>query len=132
MPATRTISEHERLAGDDWDRPTCSLEKQWNAMYVFDALILNKARTPLSMLYYPWDWQLALVDHQHSFSRNRDRPRYLQNVELTIGNEWRSALLGLDEARLRSNLADVLDRRRITALIKRRDALLRDGGERNR
>ncbi len=122
----KTISERDRLAGAKWSPPICSLEKQWGAMYVFDALILNTARTPLSMLYYPDDWQLALVSHEHSFSDKKGRPRNLENVELAIGNEWRTALRELDDERLRNNLGDVLDRRRLKALAKRRDALLDD------
>jgi hypothetical protein len=122
----RTISEQDRMAGAEWDRPTCSLEKQWNAMHIFDALILNTARTPLSMLYYPWDWQLALVGHGNSFGKGRGRPPYLENLELAMGDTWRSALLRLDDKVLRENLGDVLDRRRLKALEKRRDTLLED------
>lgn len=121
-----TLSERDRLAGAKWGWPICSLEKQWRAMYVFDALIHNAARSPLSMLYYPDDWQLLLLNHEHSFSRAKDRPAYLRNSELVIGDEWRNALLELDDEALRANLGDVLDRRRLRALAKRRDALLRD------
>jgi hypothetical protein len=120
----QTISEQDRLAGAEWNRPTCSLEKQWSAMYIFDALMLNKARTPLSMLYYPWDWQLALMGHGNSFGNGRGRPPYLENRDLEIGEAWRSALLRLDDAALRENLGDVLDKRRLKSLAKRRDILL--------
>lgn len=123
MPAN-TISERDRLARAMSEVSTCSLEKQWGAMYLFDALIANSARTPLSMLYYPDDGQLALVSHENAFGRNKGWPRYLDNVRLTIGNEWRSGLLELSDRELRDNLADVLDRRQIAALIKRRDALI--------
>jgi hypothetical protein len=122
----KTVSEQDRLAGAEWNRPTCSLEKQWHAMKVFDALMLNRARTPLTMLYYPWDGQLALVSHGNSFGNGRGRPPYLQGYKLTIGDEWRSALLRLDDDALLDNLGDVLDKRRLKALAKRRDALLAD------
>ena len=120
------ISERDRLAGAKWAPPVCSLEKQWGAMYVFDALILNTGRTPLSMLYYPWELQLALVGHEQSFSNGRGRPDYLEDRELPIGDEWRNALLELKDGKLREQLGDVLDKRRIKALAKRRDALLDD------
>jgi hypothetical protein len=121
----KTISERDRLAGAEWGQPACSLEKQWSAMRVFDALILNNARTPLTMLYYPWNWQLALVAHGSSFGNGRSRPPYLESHELAIGDAWRSALLGLDDELLRENLGDVLDRRRLKALAKRRDNLIK-------
>ncbi len=121
-----TVSERDRLAGAEWGPPACSLEKQWGAMYVFDALILNTSRTPLSMQYYPWDWQLTLVGHQHSFGKETSRPPYLENVELSLGGEWQAALLELDRDVLREKLAGVLDRRQITSLEKRLDALIED------
>lgn len=123
IPET-TLSERDRLAGAKWKKPICSLEKQWHAMYVFDALIHNSARSPLSMLYYPNDSQLLLLNHEHAFSKAKSRPAYLEDKELVIGDEWRNALLELDNKKLRANLGDVLDRRRLTALAKRRDAML--------
>ncbi len=93
-------------------------------MYVYDALIHNPARTPLSMLYSSDDLQLMLVNHENSFSTNKDRPTYLKNIELIIGDQWRTALLEIDDEKLRTNLSDVLDKRRLSALAKRRDALI--------
>jgi len=95
-------------------------------MYVFDALIHNPARTPLSMLYSPDNWQLMLVDHTDSFSTQKDRPTYLQNIRLRIGDQWRKALLEIDDGKLRENLGDVLDKKRLAALASRRDTLIKD------
>ena len=117
------LSERERAASGKGRHTSCSLDKQWGAMYVFDALIHNSARTPLSMLYSPDHWQLMLVNHERSFSTSKDRPAYLNNIELNIGQQWRSALLEIDDEKLRSNLGDVLGKRRLAALAKRRDAL---------
>ena len=123
---TETLSERQRAADAKWLGASCSLEKQRSAMYVYDALIHNTARTPLSMLYSPDDWQLVLVDHENSFSTKTDRPTYLKNVELIIGDQWRNALLELNDEKLRKNLGDVLDKRRLAALGKRRDALIEE------
>jgi len=94
-------------------------------MYVFDTLIHNSARTPLSMLYNPDNWQLMLVNHENSFSTKKVRPTYLNNIKLTIGDAWRTALNELSDEKLRVNLGDVLDKRRLAALAKRRDALIK-------
>jgi len=125
VPA-ETLSERERVVDGNRGSASCSLGKQWSAMYVYDALIHNPARTPLSMLYSQDDRQLMLVNHEKSFSTKKDRPAYLKNIELTIGDQWQTALLELDDEKLRKNLGDVLDKRRLAALAKRRDALIED------
>ena len=93
-------------------------------MYVYDALIHNPARTPASMLYSPDNWQLMLIDHREAFSTKKDRPTYLRNIRLTIGDQWRKALLEINDGKLRKNLGDVLDKKRLAALASRRDALV--------
>lgn len=121
-----TMTERERVTfGQAWITP-CPLEKQLRAMYVFDALIHNPARAPSSMLYNPDDWLLMLVDNENSFSVETARPAYLEDVELVVGDEWRSALLKLDDTVLRAELGDVLDEDRLAALGRRRDALVKD------
>ena len=125
VPA-ETLSERERVADEKGSSAPCSLKRQRSAMYVYDALINNPTRTPLSMLYSPDNWQLILVNHENSFSTKNDRPTYLKNIKLTIGDQWRTALSELDDEKLRKNLGDVLDKRRLAALAKRRDALIED------
>ena len=122
---TQTLSERERVADEKAGDASCPLEKQRSAMYVYDALIHNPARTPLSMLYNPDNWQLMLVNHENSFSTKKVRPAYLNNIKLTIGDAWRTALNELSDEKLRVNLGDVLDKRRLAALAKRRDALIK-------
>jgi hypothetical protein len=124
VPA-EAMTERERVAAGEGVGAPCSLDRQMAAMYVFDALIHNPTRTPSSMLYSPDDWYLMSVDHQNAFGPHTTRPAYLDNVELVIGNEWRSALTGLDNTMLRATLGDVLDKDRLAALASRRDALIR-------
>lgn len=124
VPAA-TLTERARVAAGKWLGAPCSLHKQMDAMYVFDALIHNSARTPSSMLYSPDDWLLILVDHENAFGTVDERPAYLQGVELAIGDQWRTALLEVDDEVLRAELGGVLDERRLAALGRRRDALLR-------
>jgi len=121
-----TLNEIERVSAGKGRRAICSMSKQSAAMYVYDTLINNSARTPLSMLYGAEDFQLMLVDHRSSFGTNKGQPAYLRNNELTIGREWRIALLGIDDGKLHDNLEDVLDKKRLAALAKRRDALVTD------
>ena len=120
-----TMTERERVAGGAaWGTP-CPLGKQIRAMYVFDALIGNPARTPSSMLYSPDDWLLMLIEHENSFGVETDRPAYLKEIELAVGDQWRATLTDLDDEVLREELGDVLDERRLEELGERRDALIK-------
>jgi len=124
VPAA-TMTERERVAvGGGWVTP-CPLDRQTSAMFVFDTLIHNTARTPSSMLYSADDWLLMLVDHENAFGVELERPDYLDGVDIAIGDQWRTALLEMDNATLREGLGDVLDERRLSALASRRDTLVK-------
>lgn len=128
VPAA-TLTERERVAvGRSWSTP-CPLDRQKNAMFVFDMLVHNTARTPSSMLYSTDIWSLILVDHENAFSADLERPDYMDGVEIAIGDQWRTALLQMDTATLREGLGDALDERRLSALASRRDALIRRSSE---
>lgn len=117
-------NESERIASGQGGSAWCPLRKQWNTMYIYDALTYNPGRRPVAMLYSPENWQLMLVSHDNSFGTGRDRPAYLKKVELDINSEWLEALKALDTDALQSGLGDVLDKRQLTALGKRRDGLI--------
>jgi hypothetical protein len=93
-------------------------------MYIFDTLIYNPGRPPASTLYNLENWQLVLAGHDDTFGTRKGRPRYLSKVTLDLSNEWRKKLSALDEASLTETLDGALDKRRIAALVKRRDELL--------
>ncbi len=128
VPAA-TMTERERVAaGRGWSTP-CPLHKQVGAMFVFDTLIHNTARTPSTMVYSPDDWLLMLVDHENVFGVQQERPAYLEGVDLAVGDQWRTVLQSMDNETLRSGLGDVLDEHRLSALASRRDALIRGSSE---
>jgi hypothetical protein len=93
-------------------------------MLVFDALVHNAARSPSSMVYDREEWSLMLVDHENAFSGDESLPAELVKVGLTVSDEWRAALDALSDRVLRKELGDVLDKERLRALGKRRDALI--------
>ncbi len=101
----------------------CPLPEQWHAMYLFDALTGNE-RSPHSMSYSTGSWHLMLTGHGSAFGTGSALPRYLRGVDLQPGPAWTTALSALSDERLQSELGDVLDRRRLRALGKRRDQLL--------
>ncbi len=106
--------------GDAW----CPLPRQWNSMYLFDSLIYNEGRTPNSMVYSTQNWQLLSVGHGHAFDTSSGRPKFLAGVPLQFTSTWVDALSSLTDEVLLERLGDVLSKRQISALGKRRDALL--------
>ena len=122
VPSTK--NETERVATGQGGSAWCPLRQQWNTMYIYDALIHNPGRPPTFMLYSPNNWQLILVSHENTFGTRKDRPPYLKDLALDIGAEWVAALRALDDDAMQSGLGDVLDKRRLAALAKRRDGLI--------
>ena len=118
------ITERHRVASGRGKEMYCSRDKQVAVMHVFDALINNQGRTPSSMLYSPDDWLLILIDHGSAFGADPAYPEYLEDIELTVGDQWRTALAALDDYVLRAELGDVLNEDQLVALARRRDGLL--------
>ena len=117
--------EQQRGASGAGRSAQCGLNKQWDTMYVFDALIHNEGRSLQRMLYSPDTWQLVLVGHDRAFSTKRGMPRHLRSLTLAIGDAWTSALTSLTEEVLEQELGDVLDKRQRRALLARRDKLIK-------
>ena len=118
------MNEEQRSEAGRGGSANCPLPQQWSAMYVFDVLIRNEGRTPERIRYRTDDWQLILVGHERAFGRGGDRPRHLENVDLEIGDGWKSALSALSDEVIEREFDGILDKRRRSALAERRDALL--------
>jgi hypothetical protein len=121
-----TRDEGDRAAngagGDAW----CSLQKQWNAMYIFDALIYNQGRPQSGMLYSRDNYQLILSGNENTFASKRGKPKYLEQAPLIFSASWIAALASLSDELLAEKLGEILDKRRLGALEKRRDLLLQE------
>jgi hypothetical protein len=129
LPAVRK-TETERMASGSGGSAWCPLQRQWNAMYIFDALTFNAARTQESMMYRPDNWQLFSMGYDQAFRNSKDRPPYLKKIELDLTPGWTNALRGLSDERLQSELGDVLGKRELSALRKRRDGLIKEANNR--
>ena len=118
------IDETARSQSGRGGSANCPLNDQWEAMYVFDSLIYNEARTMSRMTYSTDRWELLLVGHQNAFSTKRGRPSYLAPIELKINDAWLDALDSLTEEALEDKLGDVLRKKQREALLKRRDEIV--------
>jgi hypothetical protein len=67
-----------------------------------------------------------LNNNGNTFDARTGRPKYLEQVPLKVNSFWYKALSGLDDETLAATFSDVLDKRRIKALAKRRDQLMAD------
>ena len=117
-------NERDRAAMGGGIEAWCPLADQWNAMYIFDVLIYNPGRRPTSTLYNLANGQLILGGNDGTFGTRKGRPPYLQQADLKLTDEWKRTLAGLDQAILTETLDGALDKRRIAAIVKRRDQLL--------
>lgn len=122
--AAKYSDEMRRSASGRGGGASCPLPDQWDAMYAFDVLIYNEGRSQERMLYDTSSWRLMLTEHAMAFGTKKGRPRHLKGVSLDITEGWRQALLELTDDVLTENFSDVLDKRRLKALVLRRDELL--------
>lgn len=118
------VDEQQREEQGQSGAALCPLPDQWEAMFVFDALIHNDGRYINTIRYSPDVWQLLLVQHGKAFTTESGRPKHLKDRQLVLNEHWRAALEALTDDVLEAQFSDVLDKRRISALAKRRDELL--------
>ncbi len=120
----KTMDEKRRSSTGYGGTAWCPLNDQWQAMYVFDALIYNEGRSLERMLYSTDRFQLILIEHQNAFANRKGVPRHLESAGLTITEGWRDALQSLNRDVLQRELGDVLDKGRLRALDSRREKML--------
>lgn len=118
---TESQRAQQREGGSAW----CPLGEQFNLMYVFDILMYNEGRRPEEIRYTPGDWHLVLTGNQQAFAARSGRPRYLRDTAVSIPERLKDRLAALDMKRLETALGDVLDRKSLAAILKRRDLLLK-------
>jgi hypothetical protein len=113
----------ERAGADAW----CPLADQEASSRLFDALAGSAGRTASELRYAPGSWQLALTGDQRLFGTGTSVPARSQSVE--ISPRLRERLQALDAKSAAAALGDVLDERRVQAVLARRDALLAPRGD---
>lgn len=117
------VSETRRVAERIYVPAWCPLADQYQAMYLFDALIANAPRTGEEIHYSRADGEVILSGHRNAFGNGTGVPRHLASVELRPSDLWRERLASLNADAARSLLDDVLSDRAIKALVRRAAAL---------
>ena len=79
-----------------------------------------------TLFYNRTNWQVMLIGHSNAFTLSTAQSTRFKETRIKIGRTWRDALKSLDTDTLNTVLGDVLDKRRIRALSKRSDLLLKN------
>ncbi len=119
-----SIDEVQRAERGKGSSANCPMADQWDAMFVFDALIYNDGRFAQSIRYSQDNWQLLLVGHNKAFVSKKGRPKFLESKKLNLTNAWKDALTALSDDVLEDRFSDVLDKKRLRSLGARRNELL--------
>lgn len=119
---TATDAQRSPPTGTQW----CDMPAQVGLMYVWDALTLNEGRTLDSIAYTDEDWLLISSDHRRAFGERVAMPGHLVGRPLTVGPELCRRLAGLGAKTLRRAVGRALSGKEQTALLRRRDQIVRD------
>jgi len=111
-------------SGTQW----CDMPAQLDLLYAWDALTLNEGRTLDSIAYTDADWLVTSSDHRRAFGETVARPGHLVERTLTVGAELCRRLGALGSKGLRGAVGKSLSGKEQTALLKRRDKLVREAG----
>ncbi len=118
-----TFTETQRVAGKAAVEAWCPLQDQFQAMYIFDALVYNPGRIADDILFARSDGTLILTGHALAFGTRTGVPPYLKKANLTLSAMWREKLAGLQTDQARATLREVLGDKRLKALLTRAEQL---------
>jgi hypothetical protein len=121
---TAAAAQTKPPSGTQW----CDMPAQLELMYVWDALTLNEGRLLETIAYTDADWILTSSDHRRAFGERVARPEHLADRTLVVGPELCRRLKSLDAKGLRAAVGRALDGKEQTALLKRRDSIMRGAG----
>ncbi len=96
--------------------------RQYHTMNIFDQLVDNTDRNRGNILITP-DWKMWFIDHTRAFRRTSDLRN--PNVIVRCSRMFYDSMKALDEATLKKELKPYLREVEITAIIKRRDKIIK-------
>ena len=103
----------------------CESGPQYNLMNVFDLLIHNSDRNQGNALWTQ-DWTLVLIDHTRAFAALMQNPTLLYRGGAYVPPALAARLASLNEETLTKALGPYLKKPQISAILKRRDLLLKN------
>ena len=122
-----SINERDRLEEGVAFEGYCKQKEQYRLRYIFDILIYNEDRNLTNILWCKDDFMMMFIDHSRAFRIAEGRPRQYRDVPLSVSDLFRKKLQGLNSENLTNALSPYLHPRQISAILKRRDLILREG-----
>jgi len=119
------MDEVDRITRQIEPPDTDKLRYQKSIMKIFDLLILNEDRNSSNQLITTADWKLHLIDHSRCFRLKKAIPAGDEHQAVRIPRWLYENLRDLDTKDLYVQLKGLMSRARITAVLKRRDELLK-------
>ncbi|MFK7914452.1 MAG: metallophosphoesterase [Pseudomonadales bacterium] len=117
------LTEQQRLDQDRAFANWCERGNGYQAVTVFDALIHQRDRDSWNLAYEHRLTKIRLTDHADSFG-SASKPAK-PKVPLAISETLRGRLAALTQETLTEQLGELLSKREIKALLRRRDVIVR-------
>lgn len=106
----------------------CPMRRQYELLKVFDALIFNQDRSQQNLTFQRDIWRLTLIDHSRAFEAERRLPKTILKYQdfLVVRPALARRLETLTRADLDETMTPYLSSPQISAILKRRDRLLKN------
>jgi len=102
------------------------LMQRFMLTYILDAMIYNIDRNFTNILVRPGEDDFFLIDHSRAFRTLKKLPSLKEERNIPVPERVASGLRGLDLEALHSELDELLSRRQIKAIDRRRQLLLNE------
>ncbi len=122
-----SINERDREQSNINFESYCRKNEQYWLRFIFDVLIYNEDRNLTNILWTKEDFMMVFIDHSRAFRTTKRRPRQYRDVPLNLSDLFRRKLEDLNRENLTESLSPYLHPLQITAILERRDLILREG-----
>ena len=120
------INERDRVEQEVEFTGYCSKDEQYRLRFLFDVLIYNEDRNLTNIMWTRKDFMLRCIDHSLAFRSTARRPKQYRKVDLRMSDLVEARLTALTEESLKKELSPWLHPRQISAIIDRRDLILKE------
>ena len=122
----KAINERDRLEQNVEFGGYCAQDEQYRLRFLFDTLIYNEDRNLTNILWTRKDFMLRFIDHTRAFTSKKRRTKQYRKVTLRLSDLFEEQLRSLNEENLSARLSPWLHPRQISAILGRRDLILRE------
>jgi hypothetical protein len=120
------INERDRLEQEVEFNSYCNKEEQYRLRFLFDVLIYNEDRNLTNIIWTRKDFMLRFIDHSLAFRSTERRPKQYRKIDLRMSDLVEKRLRALTEESVTRELSPWLHPRQISAIMARRDLILKE------